>query len=205
MKLGAERIQELLRPYLCEEPPTALAEKVSTYLDLLAHWSKRVSLTSLREPEQVVQRHFGESFFLAERLPKFSTLLDLGSGAGFPGVPIALLYPKCAVTLAESQQKKAAFLREACWMLGITSKVSVWAARMEQAPAERTFDVVTLRAVDAMQEAVDAGAARVATGGTLAFFAGASVSARLPDRDWTKVVTHDLPQSTGRILIATTA
>src|SRR5216683_702933 len=80
--------------------------------------------TSIRHPAEIVRRHFGESLFAAQHLGNPDTLLDLGSGAGFPGLPIALLHPEIHVTLAESQNKKATFLREVVRTLNIP--VEIW-------------------------------------------------------------------------------
>src|SRR6516165_4523907 len=157
--LSESTIAELLSPYLVVS--SGLIPKLSDYLDLLVRWNTRTNLTAIRTPEEMVRRHFGESLFagmnLGEPLP--DTLLDLGSGAGFPGLPIALLRPEIRVTLAESQNKKATFLREAVRTLGLPN-VEVWAARSEALPAERRFHTVTLRAVDDMAAAVAAAAPR---------------------------------------------
>lgn len=142
-----------------------LAGRFAEYLALLVRWNGRVNLTAIRDEEGILSRHFVESIACARALPAgISTLLDFGSGAGFPGIPIALCRPEIAVTLAESQGKKAAFLQEAVRVLGLSAKVH--GQRAEQLPTR--FDCVTLRAVDRMQEAV-AGASRlVAPGGWLA-------------------------------------
>lgn len=150
--LSEDTIAELLTPYLVVPP--ALVPKLSLYLDLLLRWNARTNLTAIREPEEIVQRHFGESLFAASHLSAdTSTLLDLGSGAGFPGVPIALLHPKIKVTLAESQNKKATFLREVTRTLELAN-VEIWAGRVEAMPQERHFDTVALRAVDKMEDAL---------------------------------------------------
>ncbi|HUZ95938.1 MAG TPA: 16S rRNA (guanine(527)-N(7))-methyltransferase RsmG [Edaphobacter sp.] len=146
-------IAALLQPYLA--PPADLLPRLSAYLDLLLKWNARTNLTAIREPEEIVRRHFGESLFAARHLgAEVDTLLDLGSGAGFPGVPIALLRPEVRVTLAESQNKKAAFLREVVRTLGLTTEV--WAGRAEAMPTGRRFHTVALRAVDHMAVAVAA-------------------------------------------------
>ena len=153
-------IAELLKPYLSSpgaDPDTyidpSLYSQLSNYLDLLLKWNARTNLTAIRDPEEIVRRHFGESLFAARHLhPKATTLLDLGSGAGFPGVPIALLRPEITVTLAESQNKKATFLREAVRTLGLQTEV--WAARAEAMPESLQFHTVTLRAVDNMTVAI---------------------------------------------------
>jgi 16S rRNA (guanine527-N7)-methyltransferase len=150
--LPVETISRLLEPYLAAESPPGLYEKLGDYLDLLVKWNARTNLTSIREPEEIVRRHFGESLFAARHLPKCSTVLDLGSGAGFPGLPVQLLRPENAVTLAESQGKKASFLREVIRTLGLKS--DVWAGRIEAMPEDRRFDAVVLRAVDKMPDAL---------------------------------------------------
>jgi 16S rRNA (guanine527-N7)-methyltransferase len=173
--LTEDRIAALLQPYLeGTVPPANLYGQLGTYLDLLLRWNARTNLTAIREPEEIVRRHFGESLFvgvhLAPLLGPVATLLDFGSGAGFPGLPIQLFLPELNVTLAESQGKKASFLREAVRTLG--SKTEVWAERVERMPADRRFDVVALRAVDKMDSALVAAEGRVAAGGLLAVLGG---------------------------------
>lgn len=159
--LSESTIATLLAPYL-PDPPAPLCARLSLYLDLLLKWNARTNLTAIREPEEIVRRHFGESLFAARHLdPAARTLLDLGSGAGFPGLPIALFHPEIAVTLAESQNKKATFLREVVRTLNLP-KVEIWAARAETMPPARQFDIVTLRAVDNMPAAIVAAAPRAA-------------------------------------------
>jgi 16S rRNA (guanine527-N7)-methyltransferase len=164
--LTESAIADLLTPYLPEIPAT-LPPRLSTYLDLLLKWNARTNLTAIRDPEEIVRRHFGESLFAARHIaPGTQTLLDFGSGAGFPGLPIALLRPEISVTLAESQNKKATFLREAVRTLNLTTEV--WPNRVEAMPAHRRFDTVTLRAVDNMDAALPAAIARIVDGGQLA-------------------------------------
>jgi 16S rRNA (guanine(527)-N(7))-methyltransferase RsmG len=92
---------------------------------LLCHWNRRMNLTRIRSVRAAVQLHYCESLFLAERLPKNRLrIADVGSGAGFPGIPIAVLRPDCIVDLIESNQRKAAFLREACRKLPNVNVVS---------------------------------------------------------------------------------
>lgn len=199
-KLTSDQVCELLRPYLDLHAPRAVCEKVQRYVALLEVWNKKLNLTSVRDPEQVVQRHFGESFYLARLLPEFATLLDVGSGAGFPGLPISLLRPAADVLLAEAQVRKAAFLREAVWMTG--SHAKVWAHRVEELEQESRFDVVVLRAVDNMDLALSVAAQRMAPGGTLAFFVGEDARDKMPQGEWSSVEAYDVPLSSGRIVVA---
>ena len=163
--LTPNRIVELLRAYY-PEPSAKIVLQLSTYLDLLLKWNARTNLTAIRDPEEIVSRHFGESLFLASHLPECSTLLDLGSGAGFPGLPIQLALPELRVTLAESQKKKASFLREVVRTLDLPTEV--WADRAENMPVDRKFDVVALRAVDNPEAALTLARQRLASGGLIA-------------------------------------
>jgi 16S rRNA (guanine527-N7)-methyltransferase len=142
-----------------------LIQRFEDYLSLILRWNARVNLTAIRDESGILSRHFVESIVCARALPEgIVTLLDFGSGAGFPGVPIALCRPDLAVTLAESQGKKSAFLREAVRVTGVSAQVH--SARAELLP--NRFDCVTLRAVDHMELAVQAAAQLVRTGGWLA-------------------------------------
>ncbi|MBB5318511.1 16S rRNA (guanine(527)-N(7))-methyltransferase RsmG [Tunturibacter empetritectus] len=161
--LSEAEIASLLTPYLPDAAPLVLSRTVlsrlAVYLELLLKWNARTNLTAIRDPEEIVRRHFGESLFAGQHLaPGANTLLDFGSGAGFPGLPIAILHPEIAVTLAESQNKKATFLREVVRTLAIP--VEIWAARVETMPEARQFHTITLRAVDNMASALAAAAPR---------------------------------------------
>ena len=164
--LSPEAIAALLQPYVAAAPPDVdwprIHAQLAIYLELILKWNARTNLTAIRTPHEIVRRHFGESLFvglhLGPHLSENPTLLDFGSGAGFPGIPIQLLRPKIVVTLAESQGKKAAFLREAVRTLALPSEV--WAARVESMPPARQFETVVLRAVDDMEAAVREAATR---------------------------------------------
>jgi 16S rRNA (guanine527-N7)-methyltransferase len=139
--------------------------RFADYLALLRRWNARTNLTAIRDEDGILSRHFVECIACAQALPPdIATLLDFGSGAGFPGIPIALCRPEIAVTLAESQGKKAAFLREAIRTLGLSA--SVHSDRAELLTPR--FDCVTLRAVDRMPEAIRAAAGLAQPGGWLA-------------------------------------
>ena len=141
------------------------ADRLAIYVSLILRWNARVNLTAVRDEEGIVSRHIIESIIVSRNLPEtVRALLDFGSGAGLPGIPIAICRPEIEVTLAESQNKKAAFLAEAVRVLGLRAKVH--AGRAEE--LRPGFDCVTLRAVDRMAAAVRAGAALVSAGGWLA-------------------------------------
>jgi len=168
MSEGSETVQLRLNALLAEAGLDPLdsepCARFDAYLSLLIHWNARINLTSIRDKEGILSRHFVESIACARALPAgIATLLDFGSGAGFPGIPISLCRPEIAVTLAESQGKKAAFLQEAVRTLGISANVH--SGRAEALHV--AFDCVTLRAVDKMQHAVQSAAQLVRPGGWL--------------------------------------
>ncbi len=110
---------------------------------LLQRWNQRLNLTSLKSPEEIVERHYAESLFLGAHLPSgHLNIADIGSGAGFPGIPVAALRPECAIALVESHQRKSVFLREVTRDL---SNVKVSAERIEE--VEGKFDWAVSRAV----------------------------------------------------------
>lgn len=198
----AQRIGERLNRILAETGQEALAPgvaaKFGTYCGLLLRWNARTNLTAIRDEEGILRRHMAESIACARSLPVgIGSLLDLGSGAGFPGLPIALCRPEIAVTLAESQNKKAAFLGEVVRMLGIPVRVHGGRAELL---AER-FDCVTLRAVDRMGDAVAVAAGLVGDGGWLALMttAGAWDGVGMAGFDWSEPVS--VARGTDRVLL----
>jgi len=160
---------ERLNPLLAEAGLAALTPQqvagFSAYFSLILRWNARINLTAVRDEEGILIRHFLECIACARALsPQITTLLDYGSGAGLPGIPIALCRPEIAVTLAESQGKKAAFLREVVRTLAL--RTTIHSARAE---ALRTvFDLVVLRAVDKMPQALASAVPLVAPAGWLA-------------------------------------
>jgi 16S rRNA (guanine527-N7)-methyltransferase len=228
--MQSDRIAELLQPFL----PVPLAESqlqdISTYIDMLLRWNARMNLTAVRQPEEIVTRHFGESLFAARHLvpqaehpnapagqsiprppqpgmafepsgQKHSTrLIDVGSGAGFPGLPIKIWSPHTHVTLIESNRKKATFLREVSRALTLTD-VDVFSVRAEDFQA--SADLVTLRAVDRFENVLPIAANLVAPPGRLALLIVRrqmeSLARLAPTFQWPEPVP--IPLSEERILL----
>lgn len=228
-RMHVDRIAELLAPFLepvgdrtpeQREAAARLFRDISTYIDLLLRWNARINLTSVRDPEQIVTRHFGESLFAARHLFRSEraalqgrvtaehkiaasapaiTLADLGSGAGFPGLPIKLWAPQASLTLVESNHKKAAFLREVVRALTLTD-INIQNVRAESMTG--TFDVVTLRAVERFDSILPVAARLVAPAGRLALLVGGSqlavARAALPAFNWAAPIP--IPLSRSRVL-----
>ena len=178
-------------------------DQVGQYLELLLRWNARMNLTSLREPQQILSRHFGESFFLARLVSTpspFGDAIDVGSGAGFPGIPLKIFAPHAHITLIESQNKKATFLREVIRTLRLTN-INVIAQRAES--VQQTAELVTLRAVERFDRALPAAAALVRKPGRIGLLIGSgqvsTAQQLLPYAKWEPAVM--LPGSRERAAI----
>ena len=208
-----DQIAALLEPYLApsadagsptRELSQAQLSSVSSYIDVLLRWNAKINLTAIRDPKEIVTRHFGESLFAARHIfPQASVeanVIDIGSGAGFPGLPIKLWAPNIELTLIESNIKKATFLREVIRVLALEN-AKVFTGRAEV--FRGTGDVVTLRAVERFETAVPIACNLVKGEGTISLLIGedqiASAKASSPSVQWRAPLP--LPNSQRRILL----
>ena len=145
--LSDSRISKALLPYGVSPDPN-LCQRIRAYISFLLRWNARISLTTVTNPDEILKFHFGESFLAASIVPiQFGRLADVGSGAGFPGIPLAMISPKLQVTLIESNAKKCAFLSEVIRHLALDN-VEVARSRMEEVgPNLRGLDFITARAL----------------------------------------------------------
>jgi 16S rRNA (guanine527-N7)-methyltransferase len=199
------RIAELLAPFIEGTPLSDhQLEAVGTYLDLLLKWNSKINLTAIRDPEEIITRHFGESLFAARNLfPRSAnsqSAIDLGSGAGFPGLPLKIWNQALDLTLVESNQRKAIFLREVARALAL-SGVKVQAERAEKLSA--AADLVIFRAVERFEQILLPAQRLMKPQGRLALLIGDSQaqSARdtLTDLRWTPPL--HIPLSRNRSLL----
>jgi 16S rRNA (guanine527-N7)-methyltransferase len=234
--MDAAGIAALLEPFLDQPLPSPALEQISIYIDLLLRWNARINLTAIRDPEQIVTRHFGESFFLARHLfpmegrppspvqarephvpagaplvaqiamsgiPSHPRVLDLGSGAGFPALPIKIWSPNIHLTLIESNHKKAAFLREITRSLTLMN-VNIITERAETLVRKDPpqADVVTLRAVERFNSVLPLAIRFLAPAARVALLIGVSqlptLSHLAPSIDWGQPIS--IPQSHSRVL-----
>jgi len=128
---------------------TQLRQLVKHY-SMLREWNRRVNLTRITEPDEAAQFHYADSLFGGRFIRGARTLLDIGSGAGFPSVPLAVFRPDAHVTALEANQKKSLFLNEAKDALGLAN-FRVVNARIESFD-RRSFDLLTSRALDRAEE-----------------------------------------------------
>ena len=121
--------------------------KFKKYLDLLLEWNEKFNLTAITEKDEIEEKHFLDSIELAKYFDiKNKTLLDVGSGAGFPGIPLAIVEPSLKITLLESNGKRVTFLREVVKELSL-GNVEIIQGRSEELKSREKYDIVTARAV----------------------------------------------------------
>ena len=151
----------------------AQADRLLGYLDLLARWNKVYNLTALREPAQMLTHHLLDSLAVVAPLRRHlggeavaAALLDVGSGGGLPGIPIAIARPDARVVLVDSASKKAAFLAQAAIELPLPNVEAV-ATRVEDYAAGRRFDVVISRAFADLATFARLAAPHLALGGVM--------------------------------------
>ncbi|HUU13155.1 MAG TPA: 16S rRNA (guanine(527)-N(7))-methyltransferase RsmG [Terriglobia bacterium] len=167
--LTEDQVARLLAPFGLQLTSRQLGLLV-TYLELLIRWNRRINLTSVRDPEECVTRHFGESLYLARWVELKGTSLDIGSGAGFPGLALKIAFPALSVTLLEPVAKKRAFLKEVARACGMEA-VEVRAERLEDFEgAPSSFDAATSRAVGGLERLIPRAARLLKPGGKLALW-----------------------------------
>jgi 16S rRNA (guanine527-N7)-methyltransferase len=160
---------ELLEPFGLDLS-SAQVERMLAYIELLLRWNRKINLTAIRSPEECVTRHFGESLYLARWVELRGRLLDIGSGAGFPGLALKIAAPDVLVTLLEPAVKKRAFLKEVVRVCGM-ERVEARPERLEEFEAPAGFDIVTSRAVGHLSRLVPQASLFLVPGGKLCLWA----------------------------------
>jgi len=220
--LETASIAALLKPFVEQSLSESQLNQISIYIDLLLRWNARINLTAIRNEEEIVTRHFGESFFLASQVfPRQAlegvpsklragggvraglNVVDIGSGAGFPALPLKIWSPKLHLTMIESNHKKSAFLREVARALTLTD-VNVITDRVETViarPVMPPADVVTLRAVERFETILPQAATFLVPGGRMAVLIGATQLPLLATKttlEWSPPIS--VPKSHSRVL-----
>lgn len=164
--------------------------KLADYIDLLVKWNKAYNLTAIRDPEEMVVKHLLDSLAIVPHINQ-SPLLDVGTGPGLPGIPLAIMRPELDITLLDSNGKKTRFLTQAKVSLGLNN-VTVIHGRVEQAVADqktdKRFQVVTSRAFASLSDMVTLARETLAEDGRFVAMKGVvpeDEMAELPE--WAKV------------------
>jgi len=233
--MTSSAIAALLQPFLDRELAPTQLNQISIYIDLLQRWNARINLTAILNEEEIVTRHFGESLFMARHLfpnpsPEIASfnVIDIGSGAGFPALPLKIWAPNLHLTLIESNHKKATFLREVARTLALTNVNvindraeaiaptldSQWSEASPHDPGRKEShpplsapkpklapaDVVTFRAVEKFDRILPLAATFISPTGRLAILIGPSQTDHLKQLNSLKWTTHPIPNSTSSLL-----
>jgi 16S rRNA (guanine527-N7)-methyltransferase len=187
----------------CDELKLTLSqaklEKLVCYVELLDKWNKVYNLTSVRDPNDMISRHILDSLAI---LPYLSgmTLLDVGTGAGLPGIPLAIARPELAITLLDSNSKKTRFLQQAKAELALDN-ITVVHARIEQAELPK-YDMVTARAFAKIDQIIDLAGRHCDDAGSLLLMKATKpedeLSEMMGEFKLQKVVSLDVPGCDGQ-------
>ncbi len=180
-------------------PSSVHCSQIRVYVDLLLKWNKKLNLTTITSPSEILQRHFGESAFALPKI-KSGMLMDIGSGAGFPGMALKLFNPDLDVTLVEPVLKKAAFLKEIA--RAITVNVAVDSRRIDRIDIPSDYlDTITVRGVRMDEALLSWASSALKTDGRLVAWLGAADAANLCQHEAFSWDTFSVPSSESRILL----
>jgi 16S rRNA (guanine(527)-N(7))-methyltransferase RsmG len=201
-QLSNAMIEATLRPYNVAASPV-LCDQIRIYIDLLLRWNRKTSLTTVTDPIEILRFHFGESLLATTAVPiRHGRLADVGSGAGFPAVPIRMVSDDLSVILIESNQKKATFLAEVVRELQL-KQVDIRRHRMEDLNLSNDpVDFVTARALGIDDKFIKWSRRSLNERGSLVLWLGESDSDRISQtRTWKWRQPIRIPQSEKRFIV----
>ena len=201
-QLSKSTIEQALKPYGIIAP-ASLCEQITTYIDLLLRWNKKTSLTTVTNPDEILRFHFGESLIAAATVPiRNGRLADVGSGGGFPAVPIRMVSKDLSTILIESNQKKATFLAEIVRELCLVN-VEVRRCRMEEVHLEdENVDFVTARALGIDNRFLDWSHSSLSSEGSVVLWLGDADAGRISlNAGWKWSDPIRIPQSDRRVIL----
>ena len=188
-------------------PDAEMISRIRAYISLHLKWNKTVSLTTVTEIDEILRFHFGESLFAVPMLPvEKSRLADVGSGAGFPGIPLAMERPELNVTLIEPNLKKFAFLNEVIRELKLTN-INTLRSRFEDlTSSEAAFGFVTARALGQFSTLLEwSRLQRFGPGGTVILWLGEEDVAKISaEKGWIWRTATLIPGSERRFIVSGT-
>jgi len=196
------KIEMELESYGVEVSPE-LCDSILRYIALLLRWNKRISLTTVVDPVEVVRFHFGESLFAASAVPiRGGRLADVGSGAGFPGLALRIAIPDLSVTLIESNARKATFLSEIIRNLKL-DRAEVARSRMGGLSSKGPgFDFITARALGQHDELLAWAMKSLAVNGRVILWLGEGDCAKISGKPgWNWRIPIHIPNSERRFLL----
>jgi 16S rRNA (guanine527-N7)-methyltransferase len=165
---------------------------------MLCRWNQRLNLTRITEPRAAARLHYAESLFGARFIAGANTLLDIGSGAGFPAIPLAVARPDVLVTALEANQKKSLFLKEAKDELELVN-LKVVTSRLEDFDWEG-YRLLTSRALDRAEAILPSVIGRLGPNQTLMLYGAPDLIAKIEGNVRYKIDTHPIPDSEARLI-----
>ena len=156
MEIGSSSWKEIIQAgagSLAIDVDALQIDQLALYADELIKWNRKINLTAITDPEALAVKHFLDSIAPAALIPPGASLLDIGSGAGFPGIPLKIVRPDLRVTLTDAVRKKINFQKHVIRTLGLEN-IGSHQIRAEQFSAEKPFDVVITRALSTLIEFV---------------------------------------------------
>jgi 16S rRNA (guanine527-N7)-methyltransferase len=201
--ISSESIQTWVAPFY-SALNTVQLNQIQKYISLLLLWNQKVSLTSIENPQELISRHFGESFFGAKFVENDACrLADVGSGAGFPGLALKIALPNMQVFLIEQDTRKATFLNEVIRALNLEGAKVLRSQYEALAPEIGKFDVIVSRAVGDHKSLLKWAAPRLSESGQAVLWIGAEDAARLSTLPtWKWQLPHAIPNSKNRVLLS---
>jgi 16S rRNA (guanine527-N7)-methyltransferase len=203
LHLSLQEISRAIYPYGGGSLSEPQLVNIARYLALLRKWNERVALTSVEDEHEMVVRHFGESIFAASLVPMDAgRLADVGSGAGFPGLPLKIALPGLNVALIEPNIKKCAFLREIQTTLAVTG-VEIMRCRYEEFGARPdSFDFICSRALGGYKRLLQWSKGLIADKGYVVLWLGIDDSTLITrTKGWVWDLPVRIPESRRRVVL----
>jgi 16S rRNA (guanine527-N7)-methyltransferase len=193
-------LEEAVAGFGLDRLSDAQTAQLVKHYSMMVAWNRRVNLTRILEPRKAARLHYADSLFGGRFIGEARRLLDVGSGAGFPALPLAVLRPDVEVTALEANQKKSLFLNEARDALGLAN-FKVATARLESFDLSG-YDLLTSRALDRAEEVLPSAIARLGAGQRFMLYCAPDLLAKinLLVAPAVKVETHTVPQAEARLI-----
>lgn len=201
--LSLAEIANSLAPYLTAPLADPQLAKITAYLKLLKKWNQTIPLTSLEDDSEIVARHFGESIFPSRFLDlRTGRLADVGTGAGFPGLPLKIVFPCLRVTLIEPNLKKCAFLREVKDILALENVEIVRSAYENLNSPPNSFNFIVSRALGSYRRLLQWSQQTLAPAGRVILWLGVDDSTSISRLEgWRWQLPVNIPESKRRVVL----
>ena len=168
---------------------SAAIDQFAVHAGELIRWTRKTNLTSITDPEEVAVKHFLDSIIPAPLIPSGARLLDIGSGGGFPGIPLKVLIPSLSVTLIDAVRKKVSFMNHVIGLLQLAG-IKARHLRVEDLEAQPQFDVVVSRALFSLTELISPAMPLLKEGGLIVSFKGRPAEAEKEYLEWRSSPRH---------------